>query len=193
MLRELNRVRAVYRLPAVREDGRMDRGAFGHSRDMARRGYFAHGAWPGRVMAAAGRARGVGEVIGWRVQSSPRSEASAMVHEWLGSTTHRHVLLHGDFSRVGIGRATASRYGRPTALYTVFLLRRRALGARDRGRRADAAEHRARRLAAAAALSLGGGLQDRGLLATFAPAGESMVGELLAERRREAASEDREP
>jgi uncharacterized protein YkwD len=119
MLRELNRVRAEYRLPAVREDARMDRGAFGHSRDMARRGYFAHGAWPGRVMAAAGRARGVGEVIGWRVQSSPRSEASAMVHEWLGSPTHRHVLLHGDFSRVGIGRATASRYGHPAALYTV--------------------------------------------------------------------------
>lgn len=35
--------------------------------------------------------------------------------------------------------------------------------------------------------------QNRGLLADLAPAGESMVGELLAERRREAASEDREP
>jgi uncharacterized protein YkwD len=119
MLRELNRVRAAYRLPAVSEDGRMDRGAFDHSRDMARRGYFAHGAWPGRVMAAAGRARGVGEVIGWRMQSSPRSEAGALVHQWLGSSTHRHVLLHGDFSRVGIGRATASRGGHAAALYTV--------------------------------------------------------------------------
>jgi uncharacterized protein YkwD len=119
MLRELNRVRTVHRLPGVREDARMDRGAFGHSRDMARRGYFAHGAWPGRVMAAAGRARGIGEVIGWRVQGSPRGEASALVHEWLGSPTHRFVLLHGDFSRVGIGRATAAQGGRPTALYTV--------------------------------------------------------------------------
>jgi uncharacterized protein YkwD len=120
MLRELNRVRAKYDLGPVQEDVRMDRGAASHSRDMARRRYFAHGPWPGRVMAAAGSARSVGEVIGWRVQSSPGSEAAAMVHEWLISTTHRHVLLHDGFDRVGIGRATSSTTdGRPTALYTV--------------------------------------------------------------------------
>ena len=120
MLRELNRVRAGYHLSAVREDGRMDRSAASHSRDMARRGYFAHGSWPGRVMAAARSARSVGEVIGWRVQSSPRGEAAAMVREWLTSPPHRQVLLSGGFSRVGIGRATSStREHRPTALYTV--------------------------------------------------------------------------
>lgn len=32
--------------------------------------------------------------------------------------------------------------------------------------------------------------QGRGMLAALAPSGESMVGELLAERRREAARED---
>lgn len=119
MLRELNRVRASHHLGALREDGRMDRGAAGHSRDMARRGYFAHGPWPGRVLAAAGSARSVGEVIGWRAQGSPGEEASAMVRDWLGSPPHRHVLLDGGFDRVGIGRATSSSSGRPTALYTV--------------------------------------------------------------------------
>lgn len=120
MLRELNRVRTVHRLPAMREDRGMDHGATGHSKDMAQHDYFAHGPWPGRVMAAARSARSVGEVIGWRVQSSPRGEAAAMVREWLGSPPHRHVLLNGGFSRVGIGRATSStREGRPTALYTV--------------------------------------------------------------------------
>jgi AbrB family looped-hinge helix DNA binding protein len=34
--------------------------------------------------------------------------------------------------------------------------------------------------------------QGRGMLADLAPEGESMVDELLAERRREAAREDRE-
>jgi AbrB family looped-hinge helix DNA binding protein len=34
--------------------------------------------------------------------------------------------------------------------------------------------------------------ENRGLLAALEPAGESMVDELLAERRREAAREDRE-
>jgi len=119
MLRELNRARAGRHLPAVREDGRMDHGAYGHSRDMARRGYFAHGSWPGRVMAAAGSARSVGEVIGWRVQSSPAGEARGMVRDWLGSPPHRQVLLSAGFSRIGIGRATASSGGHPTALYTV--------------------------------------------------------------------------
>lgn len=119
MLRELNRVRAAHRLAPLREDARMDRGAAGHSQDMARHGYFAHGAWPGRVMAAAGSARSIGETIGWRVQASPRSEARAMVREWLGSPPHRRVLLDGDFRRVGIGRATSSSGGHPTALYTV--------------------------------------------------------------------------
>jgi uncharacterized protein YkwD len=119
MLRELNRVRASNHLGAVREDKRMDRGALGHSRDMARRGYFAHGPWPGRVMASAGSARSVGEVIGWRVQSSPRSEASNMVHDWLGSPPHRRTLLSSGFNRIGIGRATATSGGKPTALYTI--------------------------------------------------------------------------
>jgi uncharacterized protein YkwD len=120
MLRELNRARAGFHLPAVREDQRMDRGALGHSRDMARHGYFAHGAWPGRVMAAAGSARSVGEVIGWRVQSSAGSEARDMIREWLASLPHRVVLLSGGFTRVGIGRATAALPdGHPTALYTV--------------------------------------------------------------------------
>jgi uncharacterized protein YkwD len=119
MLRQLNRVRATHHLGAVREDKRMDRGALGHSRDMARRGYFAHGSWPGRVMAAAGSARSVGEVIGWRVQSSPGSEASNLVREWLGSPPHRDVLLSNRFSRIGVGRATAASSGKPTALYTV--------------------------------------------------------------------------
>jgi len=119
MLRELNRMRTTYHLPALREDHRMDGGASSHSRDMARRGYFAHGAWPGRVMAAAGSARSVGEVIGWRVQASPGGEAHALVREWLGSPEHRAVLLDGDFRRIGIGRAASARDGHPIALYTV--------------------------------------------------------------------------
>jgi len=119
MLRELNRMRAAHRLPPLREDARMDRTAAGHSRDMARHGYFAHGAWPSRVKAAAGGARSIGETIGWRVQGGPASEARAMVQEWLGSPPHRRVLLDGRFRRVGVGRATSTNAGHPTALYTV--------------------------------------------------------------------------
>jgi len=119
MLCELNRMRAAHSLPALREDARMDHGAAGHSQDMARHGYFAHGAWVGRVAAAAGRARSIGEVIGWRVASDPDSEARTMVRQWLGSPPHRRVLLDGDFRRIGIGRATSRNANQSTALYTV--------------------------------------------------------------------------
>jgi len=114
-LRELDRVRAVHHLPALREDRRMDRGAAGHSRDMARHGYFAHGSWTGRVMAAAGSARSIGEVIGWRARARPRTEAFQLVHMWLASPPHRADLLSGSFRRVGVGRATSGH----SALYTI--------------------------------------------------------------------------
>lgn len=119
LLKELNRVRARHGLPAVRADARMDGGARAHSRDMATRRYFAHGAWTSRVSAASRRARSVGEVIGWLAQNDPRTEAAAIVRAWLGSPTHRHVMLTGGFRRVGIGRATGTVQGFSASLYTL--------------------------------------------------------------------------
>ena len=119
MLRELNRVRARYHLPQVRDDKRMSRGAAAHSRDMVRHGYFAHGAWSGRVARASNRANDLGEVLGWLGRSDAKHEASGMVHAWLNSPVHRHVLLDGHFSRVGIGRALGRSGSEQTAVYTV--------------------------------------------------------------------------
>jgi uncharacterized protein YkwD len=119
MLRELNRVRGRHHLASVREDGSMSRGAAAHSRDMARHGYFAHGAWSGRVARASHSANDLGEVLGWLARGNPAHEAAGMVRAWLNSPEHRHVLLDGDFSRIGIGRATSRRGSEQTALYTV--------------------------------------------------------------------------
>lgn len=119
VLHELNRVRARHGLPRVHADRRLTRTATAHSRDMARRGYFSHGSWATRVRASAGRARSIGEVIGWQRVSRPGREAHRIVRAWLASPSHRHVLLSGAFRRVGIGRATARRGGGRTALYTV--------------------------------------------------------------------------
>lgn len=119
MLKELNRVRASNKLPSVSADRRMNGGASAHSRDMARRGYFAHGPWTGRVLAASGRASDVGEVIGWLDRRDARSEAASLVRQWLGSPTHRTVMLDRGFRRVGIGRADGSMSGQRAAIYTV--------------------------------------------------------------------------
>lgn len=119
MLRQLNRVRASHHLSAVREDKRMDRGALGHSRDMAQHGYVTHGAWTGRVTAASQRADSIGEVLGWLAPDHPRGEASWLIRAWLGSPTHRPVVLGARFRRVGIGRTTGWIGGQSSAVYTV--------------------------------------------------------------------------
>jgi uncharacterized protein YkwD len=119
LLRELNRVRAAYHLPSVREDRRMDRGALGHSRDMAQHGYVTHGAWTGRVAAASRRADSIGEVLGWLAPGNPRGEAAWLVRSWLGSPYHRPVVLGASFRRVGIGRTTGWIGGQSAAVYTV--------------------------------------------------------------------------
>jgi uncharacterized protein YkwD len=120
LLRELNRVRASYHLPKVREDRRMDRSALGHSHDMARVGYVAHGRWAGRVAAAARtQTQSIGEVLGWLTPDDPRAEAAWLVRAWLGSPTHRPVVLGASFSRVGIGRTTGWINGESSAIYTV--------------------------------------------------------------------------
>lgn len=118
LLRELNRVRTGRKLPAVRADRGLGGAAARHSRDMARRRYFAHGPWTTRVKAASGRARSVGEVIGWISAGNATGEAAWMVRSWMGSPPHRAVLLGRGFHRVGIGRATGALGGRPASLYT---------------------------------------------------------------------------
>ncbi|MDO8187031.1 CAP domain-containing protein [Conexibacter sp. JD483] len=119
ILAELNRIRARAGLPDVRRDERMSRTAAAHSRDMGRRGYFAHGEWGSRVARASGSAHAVGEVLGWMAHSSPRREARKMVRGWLDSPPHREVLLERDFRRVGLGRATGRLQGLNAAIWTV--------------------------------------------------------------------------
>lgn len=119
MLTALNRERSRRGLPRVRSDRRMAGTAAAHSRDMARRGYFSHGAWSGRVARASRSAKSIGEVIGQMGSSSPGREASAMVRAWLNSPSHRAVLLSRVYRRIGMGRATAQRGGATVAIWTV--------------------------------------------------------------------------
>jgi uncharacterized protein YkwD len=119
VLAELNRIRARKHLPAVVIDARMSRTAAAHSREMARRGYLAHGAWGSRVARASGSANAVGEVLGWLRRAGPRNEARGIVRGWLDSPTHRLVLLDARFRRVGIGRAGGRLRGVDAAIYTV--------------------------------------------------------------------------
>jgi uncharacterized protein YkwD len=110
LLTEMNRVRAAHGARALRIDTRLERAARAHSRDMLRRGYFAHGDFGRRLAGVGARGPIVGENLGWGVGS--RGTAQAIVAAWLASPSHRANLLRRGFTRVGLGHVIGTFAGR---------------------------------------------------------------------------------
>jgi uncharacterized protein YkwD len=109
LLIEMNRVRAADGVPKLRVDTRLERAARAHSRDMLRRGYFAHGEFARRMTSFGARGPAIGENLGWGVGAS--GTAHAIVAAWLASPPHRANLLRSGFRRVGLGRLTGTFAG----------------------------------------------------------------------------------
>jgi uncharacterized protein YkwD len=101
LLSTMNAVRQSHGLPALRVDYHLVRAARGHSADMLRRQYFAHGSVVSRAIAAGARGPLFGEDLAW----AKRLTAQWVVDHWLASPSHRAVLLRPGFRRVGIGIA----------------------------------------------------------------------------------------
>jgi uncharacterized protein YkwD len=99
LLQTMNAVRASRGLPPLRVDVRLVRAARGHSADMMRRQYFAHGSVAGRALAQGARGPLFGEDLAWAKSIT----ATWVVNAWLASPPHRAVLLRPGFRRVGIG------------------------------------------------------------------------------------------
>jgi uncharacterized protein YkwD len=102
LLAAMNQTRAAYGLAPLRVDSRLERAARGHSRDMLRRGYFAHGNFRGRLIRAGARGPAIGENLAWGTGS--RATPQGVVAAWLASPRHRANLLRPGFRRVGLGR-----------------------------------------------------------------------------------------
>ena len=107
LLNTMNAARKSYNLPPLRLDSHLLRAARGHSADMMRRQYFAHGAVAGRAVAAGARGPLFGEDLAWATGLT----AQWVVNQWLASAAHRAVLLRAGFRRVGIGIAFGSFIG----------------------------------------------------------------------------------
>jgi uncharacterized protein YkwD len=108
LLTTMNAVRQAHGLPALRVDFHLVRAARGHSADMMRRQYFAHGSVAGRVVAAGARGPVFGEDLAWATGIT----ANWVVEHWLASPSHRAILLRPGFRRVGIGYAFGTFIGR---------------------------------------------------------------------------------
>jgi uncharacterized protein YkwD len=111
LFRTINSVRAAHGLPTVRVDIRLVRAARGHSADMLRRQYFAHGPIASRALGHGARGPMFGEDLAW----GTRVTAQWVVDKWLTSPSHRAVLLRPGFRRVGIGISFGTFAGRTNA------------------------------------------------------------------------------
>jgi uncharacterized protein YkwD len=107
LLQTMNAVRQSHGLAPLRVDYHLVRAARGHSADMMRRQYFAHGAVAGRALAAGARGPMFGEDLAWATGLT----AQWVVDRWLASPSHRAVLLRPGFRRVGIGIAFGTFIG----------------------------------------------------------------------------------
>ena len=83
----------------------LSRAAQSHSADMARRGYFDHGAFATRLRSFGVRAPYVGENLA--AGSRPLTPAT-IVRMWIQSPPHRENLLDRGFRRIGVGEAGGS-------------------------------------------------------------------------------------
>lgn len=123
----LNQERAHHGLGALTLDRQLNRAALGHSREMVKKGYFAHDSLSGQSftgrIADTGWMRGrrrwaVGENIAWGAGALaiPR----AIMNSWMNSPAHRHNILHGRYQAVGIGikRGTPTTGPRNGITYT---------------------------------------------------------------------------
>ena len=102
VVRVMNSVRASHGVPPLRVGRALTRAARSHSVDMARRGYFDHGAFVRRLRAFGVRANYLGENL---ASGSQPLSATAIVQLWIASPPHRQNLLDRGFRRVGVGEA----------------------------------------------------------------------------------------
>jgi uncharacterized protein YkwD len=101
LVRAVNGVRARHGLSRVAATRSLSRAADHHSRRMIAHDFFAHGAMAQRVRRY-GHFRRVGETLAM-VSRCGRRGARLTVRMWMGSSTHRAIVLSRGFRRIGVG------------------------------------------------------------------------------------------
>jgi uncharacterized protein YkwD len=103
ILRAVNATRTRHSLPALRASRGLAHAAASWSAQMAATRVMTHGAFQARISHYV-RSRVVGENLAYTVG---RCGGRTVVHMWLGSSPHRHIMLSRRFRRVGVGIARA--------------------------------------------------------------------------------------
>jgi uncharacterized protein YkwD len=131
----INKQRGKHGRPALRTKRALGKAGKRHSRYMKRHHCFAHQCpGEGDLVSRIHRTSylpckcswRVGETIGWGARR--KGTPHAIVHAWMHSPAHRHVLLDRGLRQVGVGivRGSPSKPGARAATYTAdFGLRRK--------------------------------------------------------------------
>jgi uncharacterized protein YkwD len=101
ILRAVNSARVRHHLPALRSSRGLARAAASWSAQMAATGSMSHGAFATRIRHYV-RSRMYGENLAYAMGSCG---GRMVVHMWLASSPHRHIMLSRSFRRVGVGIA----------------------------------------------------------------------------------------
>jgi uncharacterized protein YkwD len=104
MFNKINSIRRAHGLKRLHPSLRLFYSASHYARRMIRSDYFGHQA---RIPVSS-RFRMAGETLAWH--SGWRLSPRGTVRQWMGSPSHRAVLLSSSFTRLGVGRARG-KYG----------------------------------------------------------------------------------
>jgi uncharacterized protein YkwD len=96
---ELNQIRRSRGLPTLRSSDSLRRSATGYAREMIRRDFFGHQA----RIDVAGQFRSAGEALA--MHSGWSAEPRRTVGRWMGSPSHRALLMSPRYRWVGMGLA----------------------------------------------------------------------------------------
>ena len=117
MIKKVNEVRRSYGLARMRPSRSLFHSARRYARQMMRSDYFGH---LSRISLTR-RFRTAGETLAWH--SGWRLSPRGTVGQWMGSPSHRALLLSSSFTRLGVGRARGSYGGRRATMWVAHVAR----------------------------------------------------------------------
>ncbi|HEV8489373.1 MAG TPA: CAP domain-containing protein [Candidatus Limnocylindrales bacterium] len=117
MVRLLNAERAKAGLIALRVDARLTSIARARSADMAAKGYFSHTQPDGRKVFDILNSAGItwyaaGEIIAWNNWPTLADSVIQARDAWMGSPSHRSIVMSGTYNYFGIGLALDAATGK---------------------------------------------------------------------------------
>jgi uncharacterized protein YkwD len=115
MFKQVNEIRRAHGLAGLRPSLHLFYSATRYAHRMIRSDYFGHLA---RIPVTR-RYRRAGETIAWH--SGWRLSPRQTVWQWMGSPSHRAILLSSGFTRLGVGHARGNYGGRRATMWVAHV------------------------------------------------------------------------